>query len=143
MRNLKNYLSDGANHQARAVLMLIQPFNIEESWSSEYSEYLAEIKVSRWENCREQGYVLSLRSLNYDKQLNIAFFEHRNSDGICAVKWEQITLNSPTIDTSDFGDIYKDKWDTSYSVNYGQILEMSEWITEQLESFWLSTSVKK
>ena len=68
--------------------------------------------VARWENCREQGYVISLRLPTYSKQLNIAFFEHRNTDSICAIVWEQRTLNSPTIETAEFGDVYKTKWDT-------------------------------
>lgn len=40
-------------------------------------------------------------------------------------------------------DVNKDKWDVSYDVGYGQILEMSEWIAEQFETFWETTSVKK
>lgn len=143
MTELSKYQDDGANYQAQAVLAFLRRgADIESSYNQEKSRYEAEPKVARWENCREQGYVISLRSKNYQRQLNIIFFEHRNSDSICAVKWEQTTLNSPTIDTAEFGDVYKDKYDTSFSVGYGEILKMANWIREELENFWKETSTK-
>jgi hypothetical protein len=135
---INEYLNDGASEQAQAVLAYMRPFNIEESWNEEYHCYDARIEVARWENCREQGYVVMLRSPSYE-QLNIAFFEHRNSDSICAIKWEQRTLNAPTIDTADFGGtVYKGKFDVSHEVKYGQVTKMSEWIEEQLSAFWIN-----
>lgn len=138
MTSLKTYMDDGAHPSAQAVLCLLKHFEIESSWNSELRRYEANIKVARWENCREQGYVLMLKSNDYTKlrQLNIAFFEHRNSDDICAVKWEQVTLNTPTIETAKFGDVYKDKYDVSHSVNYKGHYEMMEWIRQQFEEFW-------
>ena len=86
MIKLENYLQDGANYQARATLMYLQAdAEIEESWNKCYEKYDAKIKVGRWENCREQGYVVSLKNKE-KKQLNIAFFGHRNSDEIHAIK---------------------------------------------------------
>lgn len=133
--------TDGANAQAQAVLAYLrQGDGIENSWSDEEKEYIAQPKVSRWENCREQGYVVSMRSKGYDKQINIAFFEHRNSDEICAVEWEQVTINAPTIDTAKFGDIYKDKYDVSKGFGYGEASRMADWIEKQLSSFWNKTA---
>ena len=141
--SLFTYQEDGANRQARAVLAYLQGNSgIEKSWDGDKGKYMAEPQVARWENCREQGYVVYMRSKHYGKQINIAFFEHRNSDGICAVKWEQVTLNSPTIDTAEFGNIYKDKYDTSFDVGYGKVVEMSDWIYEQLEEWWLENLEK-
>ncbi len=140
MVDLKSYLQDGANYQARAVLSYLQVIaKIEESWNKKYHKYDADIDIARWENGREQGYVVMLRSKDYSKQLNIAFFEHRNSDNINAVKWEQTTFNSPTITTAQFGDIYKNKWDVSYKVSYGEVVKMAEWIAEELRLFWIET----
>ena len=138
MTNLEHYLQDGANYQARTVLMIVQKFNINNEPGEQNPMNLAEPKIARWENCREQGYVISLRSLNRKKQLNIAFFEHRNSDNICAVKWEQVTTNAPTIDTAKFGDVYKDKYDTSFDVGCHEFVKMADWITEQLFNFWIA-----
>jgi hypothetical protein len=142
MVNLNNYNNDGANHQARAVLAMLQGFDciVESSWNDELKKYDAEPKVARWENCREQGYVVSLRTKDYKKQLNIAFFEHRNSDCICAVMWEQVTLNSPTIDNAEFGDVYKNKSDVSHEVRWGEIKKMSDWIVKELIKFWEKNS---
>jgi len=137
MTNLENYLQDGANYQARSVLMFLQSNSfIEESWNSETEKYNAEIKVARWENGREQGYVISLVNKK-QKQLNIAFFEHRNIDEIHAVKWEQNSMNTLTIDNANFDDVYKNKYDTSYSVDCGNVCEMSNWIAKQFINHWI------
>jgi len=112
-------MKDGANYQAQAVLAYI---NTE----------IEDVKISRWENCREQGYVLSLRNRS-TSQLNICFFEHRNSDDICAIKWIQNTINAPTIDTAEFGDTYSDKWDLSHSVSYGEAESMAKWIESEFD----------
>jgi hypothetical protein len=143
MTNLNYYLQDGACAQARGVLAFLSGLNIEESWSDEKKKYCADIKVARWENCREQGYIVSMHSENYQRQLNIAFFEHRNSDSICAIKWEQRSMNTITIDTAVFGDVYKDKYDTSFSVGYGEVVKMADWISEQLSKFWFETINEK
>lgn len=137
MTNLNHYMQDGAGKQARAVLAYLQGNTIEESWNDATKNYDAEPQVARWENCREQGYVVSL-NFQYKRWLRIAFFEHRNSDAICAIRWEQGNLiNSPTIDTARFGEqCYKDKWDVSKEVSPGRADEMAEWIQRELEAFW-------
>jgi len=122
MIKLQNYMDDGANHQAKAVLAFMQ-----------VHDGMAQPEVARWENCREQGYVISMKNENGD-QINIAFFEHRNTDSICAVEWKQNTTNAPTIDTAVFGNVYKDKFDVSHRVGYGQISEMANWIWSRLEA---------
>lgn len=133
---LNDYMNDGANHQAKAVLAFLQSHSgIENSWDDKQHRYLAEPDVARWENCREQGYVVSMRN-KAGNQLNIAFFEHRNSDDICAVEWEQNTLNPPNIDTARFYFIYKNKYDVSCSFDYGQVMEMANWIYSRLETYW-------
>ena len=133
--SLIHYHNDGANKQAQAVLAMLQydspQIDFGNTWDS--------IRLARWENCREQGYVLSLKSPEKKvwKDLHIAWFEHRNSDSIHAIKWEQNALtNSPTIDTAKFGDqVYSDKYDTSFSVGYGEILTMAQWIKSELETW--------
>jgi len=130
-------MDDGANAQARAVLAYMSRGDgIEESWNGK--EYAAKVIVARWSNCREQGYVCSMRAPAHSaNQLNIAFFEHRNSDNICAVKWEQSTINPPDIDTAEFGSIYKDKWDVSHTVKHGEALKMADWIMKQFTQYWI------
>lgn len=147
MVDLANYFMDGANAQAKAVLAFLQyqlsdNGCIEDSWNKETKRYEGVVTVARWENCREQGYVVMLKTSDYRHQLNIAFFEHRNSDSICAVKWEQVTMNTPTIETAEFGDVYKDKYDVSKEVGYGKAFEMAKWIVKQFEEFWEKNSKK-
>lgn len=133
---IKNYMNDGANFQAQCVLAYLRGFTIEKSWDKDNKYYQAEINVSRWENCREQGYVFMMHNKKR-KQLNIAVFEHRNSDSICAIKWIQNTINAPTIENANFnGECYRDKWDVSREVNYMDILEIGDWIKIQFESHW-------
>lgn len=132
MTNLQNYMNDGANYQAQAVLAFLRLY------LSDLDSLI--IEVARWENCREQGYVMMIKLDG--KQLNIAFFEHRNSDNICALKWEQSTINSPTIDTAKFGDVYKDKWDVSYKVSVNEISKMSDWIVDEVNAFAKSLKVQ-
>ena len=133
---------DGANCQAQAVLAYLSGHDgVEASWSTKHKEYQARPEVNRWHNCREQGYVVSMRNTDPKgslRQLNIAFFEHRNSDAICAIRWEQVTTNPPTIDTADFekNNIYKDKYDTTFDVGFAQPFEMADWVMDQLEIFW-------
>ena len=139
--DLTTYNQDGAYAQARAVLAMLQYVHgggIEESWSNEWKRYTADVKVGRWENCREQGYVVSLHSEDYSKQINIAWFEHRNSDEICAIKWEQVTINTPSINTIPETE-YKNKWDVSFTVGYGEVTKMADWINDELYDFWIST----
>lgn len=132
---LNEYNNDGANYQAQAVLCYLSAHDgIDSLWSTEFKNYTYSPEVARWHNCREQGYVVTLNIKG--KQLCIAFFEHRNSDNICAVKWIQgSTINPPTIDTAEFGNIYKDKWDVSKSVGYQEAGKMAEWIWSELEAF--------
>jgi len=137
MTKLSQYLDDGAWYQAKAVLAFLQPMQIEESYNKEWHDYEADIKVWRWENCREQWYVVYLKAKNL-KQLNIAFFEHRNSDCIEAVKWEQWSMNSLHIDNAEFWEVYKTKWETSHSESYWNVSQMADWIFNELKEFWIS-----
>lgn len=141
--NIRNYMDDGANWQAQAVLAYLRNMTIEESWDDNFHRYTTEIEVARWHNCREQGYVAKLYSKDCAKQLNIIWFEHRNSDSICALKWEEFTINFPTIDSEELAKVYTDKWVSHKSVEHGNIVEMGEWISKTFNEWWIENSPKK
>lgn len=141
--SLLNYLEDGADPQARAVLAYLSQYDgVEASWNDNVSRYLAEPKIARWHNCREQGYITYMSSPCFTRQINIAFFEHRNSDQICCVVWDQTSAGNPlniqSMDTQ--GTIYKDKYDVSHAVPYGAALKMAEYIMNELEEFWIEVA---
>jgi len=143
MSNLLTYLDDGANKQSQAALCMLQYLigdGIEESWDKESGRYRAEPNVSRWHNCREQGYVVSLRSKDFSRQINVAFFEHRNSDELHCIHWEQVTTNPPTIDdVLKVEGVYESKHSTNFCVKHGEVTLMAEYIVPLLISFWMAT----
>lgn len=141
MTDLFHYMQDGAGYQARAVLMHLQGCGpIQSSWDEKYKCYRAEIKVARWENCREQGYVVMLKKRS--EQINIAFYEHRNSDGLHALVWTQNTINSPTLDTANFEfegkEVFATKYDTSFSESAHEYAAMAERIYKVLKTWYES-----
>ena len=128
--NIFSYMQDGSDHQSRAVLSHVQ-LCMEYFYAQRDNE---EINISRWENGREQGYVIWATCKS--EQINIAFFQHRNSDDIHCVVWNQKTMNAPNIETSKMGDIYKNKDDTTFRVKCYKYAEMGDYIYDRLISFF-------
>ncbi len=72
------------------------------------------ITTSPYCNCREMGFVISLHGWNPVVQVNIAFFEHRNSDNLCAIKWEGSTNINGAVTPDDIPrEVYPDKYTLS------------------------------
>lgn len=143
MTNIESYLNDGANWQAQAVLAYLRAnseYALEKVYKSEQDRWgiNTEIKVGRFENCREQGYVFTV-TIFHDRsnsgetmQRNWAVFEHRNWDGIVVFVSDAWTINTPGIDEI-FGE--RGKYDYDKSFEYGQILECGKWLVEQIRAF--------
>ena len=127
---LDTYLDDGACPQARAVLALV-------SGRAHIVSEDANPTVARFENCREQGYVISMVNKTYDKQINVVFFEHRNSDDIVIIKWTGTpTINSPTLANVPEDHPWKEsKYYNDGSFPYGMILPTATFILKLLEYF--------
>lgn len=125
------FQSNGISAPANAVLAYLQVRDL--------GQDEARPTVAPWYNGRERGYVIALPSKNYSHQLNIAFYEHRNSDDICAIMWDQVSMNPLTIDNMN-KDVFKDKYDVSHSVSYDKSYEMAEWILARMSEFWDQTS---
>lgn len=123
---LQHYLQDGAGYQARAVLMHLQGRG-----PIEHKTYTAIINVGRWENGREQGYVVMLTDKK-GQQLNIAFFEGRNSDSINAIEWIQSSINTPNIDSQAYYVIPQNEHHRSHSVTFAKYAEMADLIYNRL-----------
>jgi hypothetical protein len=138
--NILHYHADGANRNAQAVLAMLQ-YRIGDGIEASYKDgrYRAEIEIARWSNGREQGYIAYLQN-EADKTLNIAWYEHRNSDKICALAWEQTAFPNPiTIETMDRS-TFKNKWDVAKTVSYNEAYEMATWIYEAFDLHWAKTA---
>lgn len=132
---------DGADPQAVAVQAYLTAFaeGIQASYKDGYFE--AGVQIHRWHNGREQGYVVQMVVPFASKQINIAFFEHRNSDQIHAVMFEALTYGDPATLSHVPDGQYESKRDTTFHVDFGEAAKMAEWIIEQLEDFWVQNHV--
>jgi hypothetical protein len=133
----KNY---GIGAAALAVQAYIEAQDgVEASWNSERHRYDAEPRVAPWYNGRERGIVIYLNNRNHTDQINIAVYEHRNSDNICALMWRQYTgINPPNLAILP-EDVFKDKWDVTESWSYYKAVDAAQWVVEQLNDFWRET----
>lgn len=143
MNNAFSYFNDGAGGQAQGVLAFMgyMSSGIEASYDSDHGDYRADVSVDRFHNCREQGYVVSVRSRDYSRQLNIIFFEHRNSDEIVIIEFELSTINPVNIDMiPDTHPWHHSKSGYDKSFSCGQVYDAANYINERLEIFWKDAS---
>ena len=131
MMNIRHYMHDGANWQAQAVLAYMRGhiFQVEDevkkkdNWGMSY--------VGRYENCREQGYVFSIKVGL--EQRHYAVYEHRNSDEICVLISDGVCMDTPNVEF-----MWKDrgenatKYDYNMGFRYGEIMECGEWIIDDM-----------
>jgi len=121
---VKQYLDDGANWQAQAVLAFIRG-NEEDIlyWGGFDTEHGKNaIHVGRFENGREQGYVFSLIVDYINCLKNVVIYEHRNSDALCIKFFDGNFTDTPTIKDIPL----KDKRDYDKSFNCGEAKEAYE-----------------
>ena len=124
----------GLNNQALAVLYFLngRKLNLEKGDRPH-------LKTAPWYNGRERGFVLSVHPIMAHSKplLHIAVFEHRNGDGMCALRWEnpQWNINPPTIE-SDGKLAYPtdNKYDDiAFQVEHGEVGKMAEWVFDQVQ----------
>lgn len=135
MIDIEQYLYDGANWQASAVLAYLRNSKshiLEKTRDKDHPDhYRCRLHVGRYENCREQGYVFSIWMAG--RQHNYAVYEHRNSDQLIVLISNVLTLNVPSIN-----DMWHDKgenpskYDYDKAFEYGEIVECGEWIEEDM-----------
>lgn len=132
--DIKTYFDDGANWQAQAVLAYVRAYSswaLDGTWDDEAKKYMATLDVGRFENCREQGYIFSVRYKT--SQMNYVVYEHRNSDQICVVRFVGNTINTPTSEM--VFENMKDKYDVTNKFGYGGIVECGEWLVGNMNNF--------
>ena len=125
MTRIENYMNDGANWQAQAVLAYMR----EHISEIDYEDFTA--RVGRYENCREQGYVFSIRVETNER--HYAVYQHRNSDSLIV-----LISNGMCMDTPDVNFMWKDKGENSTKYDYdkgfpyGEIVKCGEWILDDI-----------
>lgn len=141
MMNIENYLADGANWQARAVLACLQSrvfqFN-DFFWSlnrerkeKEETPIYYRTAIGRYENCREQGYVFTFQIGGNAR--HYAVYEHRNSDYICVLIADGLYGDTPNVDF-----MWKPKGENATKYDYdkgfscGEVLKCANFIIEDV-----------
>lgn len=135
MTQIEKYMDDGANWQAQAVLAYLRVAYtnaIDKTWNKEFRRYDARVEVGRYENCREQGYIVSV--FYKGEQRNYCFYEHRNTDQICVVVFDALTINTPTNDNVCEA-MSDNKWNYTQAFDCGQILECGGYILKDIMDF--------
>lgn len=135
MISIENYMHDGANWQAQAVLAYLRVTKnnaIGNTWDDECKSYLADVFVGRYENCREQGYIFSVRYNG--RQRNYAVYEHRNSDDLCVVVFDAISTSTPAAELvwDAMGD---SKWNYTKAFGCGEIVSCGDYILDDMKDF--------
>lgn len=131
---LENYLCDGANWQAVGVMAYLRSRAMEDVLNDELRKWKDKlgmwfVNIGRFENCREQGYIVSFSNMGLPNQINYCFYEHRNSDRICVVRFESgYTINTPT--NQMVFDVMKNKYDTTKDFDCGEIWDCGRWIVD-------------
>lgn len=133
MVNINYYLNDGANWQAQAVLAYLRnsfECDVKDKYfnTDDYDKIRCE--VGRFENCREQGYVVTI-SYRWE-QRHFAFFEHRNWDAIVVYVSDTQTINTPSIH-----EVYNGRSSSGYDYHfpYGEIMKCGDKILSLMKKF--------
>lgn len=129
MINIENYMNDGANWQAQAILAYIRHHKDNITYYAEHHGLKADIQVGRFENCREQGYVVRL-CVDSLVIKNYCFYEHRNSVNISILTNNTTTLNTPSV--KEMWEGRKDKYDTDKDFEFGEIVRAGEYILNSM-----------
>ena len=140
-RNIANLTFD-INPQAMAVGQFLAGMIPDfADYDDVLHRYQVEFETKPWYNGRERGIVITMRpNWPMGPCLHIAFFEHRNTDSICTLKWETDSgyWNHPLEDREIFEKAYQsgDKYDVAASFEYGSVGECSQWIFNEFRKFY-------
>jgi len=131
MTYLSHYHDDGACWQAHAVLAYLRATIGDDKVTNEDGTDYS-IRVGRYENGREQGYVLSVNIFGLmggPIGKSWAFYEHRNSDQISVISHEGCVLDTPSVEQMMEG---RGKYDTDKDFPYGEIVHAGGYISAEI-----------
>lgn len=121
----------GMNPQAHLLLQVIaQRVDAE----VEESEHLW-MTTSPYTNCREMGFVLSVIGFGKVDTLNLCFYEHRNSDSLCAIKWRgQLPIDGGCRAEHIPTEVFPNKWSPTMEWGHGKLWEAAAWAVEEINA---------
>jgi hypothetical protein len=102
------------NSQAYALMHFL---STQEPHTARYQDgkYQIDIRCKPYINGRERGFVLEIRQGIGRDPVCLAFFEHRNSDALCCIKWvTDWPVECYRADNIPH-DVYPDKWSVTKS----------------------------
>ena len=120
-------------HKPYLLICELQKNNaMSNTWNDENKMYLADVFVGRYENCREQGYIFSVRYKG--KQRNYVVYEHRNSDQLCVVAFDAFSIGTPQKELvwDAMGD---NKWNYTKAFGFGETVSCGDYIVENMKEF--------
>lgn len=126
----------GLNNQALAVLYFLDRYKAD--FIPEDEEYKISLQTCPWYNGREKGFCISMGHYIKNNWLHIAVFEYRNTDNLCALKWETTSpyWNLATIEEAGKVAYADDSSNPTISFGYGEIGKCAKWIYDALKEYY-------
>lgn len=137
MIDIKSYMNDGACWQAQAVLACLRYAVKSNLYKIGEGQDAHEpiVQIGRYENGREQGYVVRLMIDEIIPMVSFCFYEHRNSDQLCVIQFQSTGFDTPGLNTIWLGRESKNDYDKGFG--YGHIDECAEFIINEMKRRWL------
>lgn len=137
MIDIKSYMNDGACWQAQAVLACLR-YEVKTNlykFGDGQDAHEPIVQIGRYENGREQGYVVRLMIDEIIPMASYCFYEHRNSDQICVIQFQSAGYDTPSLDTIWLG--RENKYDYDKEFGYAHIEDCAEYIINDMKRRWL------
>ena len=124
------------NAQAYALMHFL---STQEPHTARYHDgkYQIYIRCKPYMNARERGFVLEIRQgIGFDlihDPVCLAFFEHRNSDALCCIRWTP-TFPRWSYSAEDIPEsVYPDKWSVTKSWDYMDLTGAYEYVLDVIQ----------
>ena len=117
------------NDQAYALMHYLSTM---EPYTADYQDgrYQIEIRCKPYMNGRERGFVLEMRKGIGCDPVCLAFYEHRNSDALCCLRWTP-TFPRECYSASDIPEeVYPNKYTTTRDWRYRDLQGAGEYVLE-------------
>lgn len=130
---ITNYLDDGADAQAKAILAIINAKLGISNHPYDRDAIGGGISVDRFHNCREQGYSIVARPDWSGNCRIVVFSENRNSDSIVVMSWESSLGPLNPVTTHD---ISEEMWKSRKMIDPYELNQAAEYVLEEIRGYY-------